>query len=59
MEVHMQSGMSMDSLLAEVSRKESAKKDFLVSPKKMMMENDLFLSIENNGRFEINENAHQ
>jgi hypothetical protein len=59
MEVHMQSGMSMDSLLAEVSRKESAKKDFLVGPRKMMMEKDTHLSIENNGIFEINENAHQ
>lgn len=50
----------MDDFLSEISRREEAKQDFIVGPKKMMMENDSDLLISGlDARFKINEIAHR
>jgi hypothetical protein len=55
----MNGQMSMDSFLAEVTRREDAKKDYLVGPRKLMMhENGLAVGVDGVGDFEVNEGAH-
>lgn len=55
----MKSGMSMDQFLAEVARREESKADYVVSPRKMMVESDdATLVIEKAGSFKLNNIAH-
>lgn len=51
--------MSMDSFLAEVTRREDSKKDYMVGPRKMMMhENGLAIGIDGIGDREVLDYAH-
>ena len=55
----MKSTMTMDQFLGEVARRDEAKKDFMVGPRKMFMGlGDDSISIEKQGDFGIKDTAH-